>query len=78
MGGKAFLCEVCDGEPLWRLLRRGDAVVSWACPQHMSAVAERLQRDSEVTELVVTHEPKAREWAEIGQALGAIEGGGEG
>lgn len=68
----AFRCEVCDGDPTWRLLRRGDAVVSWACPPHLSQVADGLQRDFEVTELVVTLISKNREWQEIGQTLEKI------
>jgi hypothetical protein len=58
---------------MWRLDRRGDAVVSWACPADLSTVLDRLQRDWEVTEVVVRHSPKAREWAEIGTTLS--EGG---
>ena len=68
----AFRCEVCEIEPLWRLLRRGDAVVSWACGQHLSQVCDRLQRDWEVTELVVTSQPKLVEWAEIARTLEGV------
>lgn len=73
MTGRAFRCEVCDGEPRWRLDRRGDAVVSWACPEHLAAVSERLQRDWEITELVIRLVPKMREWNEIDANLRAIE-----
>jgi hypothetical protein len=56
----AHRCEVCAGIYRWRVLRRGDAVVSWACPAHLTEVCDRLQRGWEVTELVVTkpYEPE--------------------
>ena len=52
----AFRCEVCAAMPLWRIERRGDAVVSWACMDggHLVTVLDRLQRSWEITELVVT------------------------
>jgi hypothetical protein len=65
----AFRCEVCEAEPLWRILRRGDAVVSWACPEHLSQICDRLQRDWELTEVVVTNHAKAVEWSEIAKTL---------
>ena len=68
----AFRCEVCSVEPAWRLLREGDAVVTWACPPHVSAVLDELQRDHEVTRVVVSSYTKSREWAEIGQSLAAV------
>lgn len=67
--GLAFLCEICDDAPKWRFDRRGDAVVSWACAEHFDAVADRLQRDWEITELVVSLSTKRREWTEIATAL---------
>ena len=70
--GFASRCEVCDLDPRWRLDRRGDAVVSWACDPHLAEVCHRLQRDSEITELVVTDVVKRQEWREIGQALNAV------
>ena len=51
--GYAYRCEVCDGAPAWRLDRTGDAVVSWACADHLSTACERLQRDHEITELTI-------------------------
>jgi len=52
---KAFHCEHCDSDtPWWRILRSGDAVVSWACFGHLPEVCMGLQRTDETTELVVT------------------------
>ncbi len=48
----AFRCGVCSRQPSWRLDRRGDAVVDWACDDHMVRVLWELQRTWE-TELVV-------------------------
>lgn len=63
-GHRAYCCEVCDNaDPHWHLMRRGDVVVSWACDSHLSEVCERLQRDHEVTTLLVTDYRKAREQA---------------
>jgi hypothetical protein len=68
-------CEVDDTtDPHWRIMRRGDVVVSWACDEHLAVVCERLQRDSEVTELIVTDSRKTREWVAIGKALDKIAG----
>lgn len=60
----AFRCEICQVTPWWRIERRGDAVVSWACRDHLSGVAERLQRSWEVTEVVVTFSTTSTEWRE--------------
>lgn len=46
-------CHVCDGEYTWRIERYGDAVVSWACNEHLGAACEELQRKWETTRLVV-------------------------
>ena len=63
-GHRAYCCEVCDNaDPHWYIMRRGDVVVSWACDSHLSEVCERLQRDREVTTLLVTDYRKAREQA---------------
>ena len=55
---RAFRCgvEVCrELMPDWRIQRRGDAVVSWACDNHLARVCRELQREWEPrTELVVT------------------------
>ena len=67
-------CEVCDGEPLWALTRIGDVVVSWADAEHLSEVLIGLQRDHEVTQVVVRLFPKAVEWAEIGKTLDNVRG----
>jgi hypothetical protein len=57
----ACCCEVCDADdPRWHIMRRGDVVVSWACDSHLAGVCEGLQRDHEVTELIVTDSRKAR------------------
>lgn len=63
--GAAFRCEVCSGEQMWRIERWGDAVVTWACPEHLSQVCETLQRDHEVTQLSVRLSAKLRERNEI-------------
>jgi hypothetical protein len=69
----AHRCEICDGPAKWQAIRRGDVVMSWACVTHLDAVCEGLQRDFEVTELVVTLFPKAVEWAQIGHDLKNLE-----
>lgn len=69
MSGCAWRCEVCDGPPMWRLDRHGDAVVSWACASHLLLTCERLQRDWEITEITVRHVVKLREWIEIASTL---------
>ncbi len=67
---RAYCCEVCGiAGPHWVIMRIGDVVVTWACDTHLAEVCEELQRDFEVTELVVRHAQKAREWAEIGKSL---------
>lgn len=70
---KSFCCEVCSGtNPKWTIVRRGDVVVSWACDMHLAIVCERLQRDFEVTELVITNlQAKAVEVAEINRRIRA-------
>lgn len=75
---RAFCCEACDNpDPRWNLTRRGDVVTTWACDSHLAAAAAGLQRDSEVTEIVVTDTRKAREWAGIGRALNKIAEDGQ-
>ena len=71
--GAAGCCEVCGvPDPNWRVLRRGDAVVSWGCDDDVYAVLHRLQRDWEITELVVTNAAKQREWNTIKADLDAV------
>jgi len=71
-----FCCEVCDDpKPQWRLDRRGDAVVSWACDGHLSVVCHRLQRYWEITEIVVSSSAKRREWAAITKTLDQVADG---
>lgn len=71
--GAASCCGTCGAAgPHWEVLRKGDVVVTWACDDHLAAECEGLQRDHEVTELIVTDYPKALEWAAIGRALGRI------
>ena len=67
--GYAYRCGECDAEPIWSMTRRGDVACNWACTDHFTVVALDLQRDHEITELVVTHFPKAVEWAEIQSTL---------
>lgn len=54
---RAYRCPFCDRPVGWRLDRRGDAVVTWACHLHLSLVAEVSQRPGERTELVLTSVP---------------------
>lgn len=68
----AYRCEICNEHPQWSLLRRGDVVVSWACDAHLSKVCVRLQRDFEVTQLIVKDFNKAVEWAKIRADLNKI------
>ena len=67
--GYAHRCGECDEEPTWQLLRRGDVATNWACTPHLAVVADDLQRDWEITELIVTHWQKSLEWAEISASL---------
>jgi len=56
-GQPAFTCEHCgESLPWWRILRSGDAVVSWACFSHLPEACMALQRPGERTELVVTED----------------------
>ena len=57
---------------MWTMERRGDVAVSWACELHFNEVALGMQRDHEITELMVRHSPKAKEWAEISRTLDAV------
>lgn len=76
MGRRAYACEVCGTDrPHWTITRRGDAVVTWSCDAHLAEVAHRLQRDWEVTELVVRSALKLREWHEIGRSLDDVAKG---
>lgn len=53
-GSLAFRCLMCDGAPAWYLLRRGDAVVTWACAEHLHLVADDLlEPGSHRTELTL-------------------------
>lgn len=67
----AYCCEKCGSqEPRWVIMRQGDAVITWACDADLAAACDGLQRDGEVTGLIVICSPKAREWAEISKMLG--------
>jgi hypothetical protein len=41
-GPTAFRCAACEGDPEWRLSRRGRAAVAWACSDHVGVVADDL------------------------------------
>lgn len=71
-GAPAFRCHSCHDTADWRITRRGDAVVEWACQEHLAMICTYLQRDHEITELVITDHRKATEWNAIGKALHAI------
>jgi hypothetical protein len=68
----AYRCGTCDGEPVWTITRRGDVVVTEACNDHLAVECARLQRDHEVTELVVVDYAKAVEYAGITRRLNEI------
>jgi hypothetical protein len=70
-----YCCEICDArDPHWSLTRRGDVATAWACDDHLAQAAEGLQRDHELTELVIRDSRKAREWAGITRVLNEIAG----
>lgn len=72
-GSPAYCCEICAAaDPHWMITRKGDVVTSWACDLHLATVCERLQRDFEVSELVLIHFRKAREWSDIDRTLRGI------
>lgn len=52
--GAAFRCGSCNKYPNWRVLRRGDSAVTWACDEHLAPVCRQFQRMGEITELVLT------------------------
>lgn len=69
-------CEICDdADPRWSVTRIGDVATTWACDDHLSQVAGRLQRDREITELSVRDRRKLLEWAAITRSLEAIATG---
>lgn len=51
---RAFYCEACDDIADWRILRRGDAAVTWSCVADLSRVLQDFKRRGEVSEFVVT------------------------
>jgi len=68
----AYRCEVCGGDAVWTLTRRGDVAATWADAEHLHEVLLNLQRDFEVTEIVVRHYGKTVEWADIDRSLTSI------
>lgn len=44
-GTYAHRCGTCAAIPRWSLVREGDVVVTWSCPEHLHDELERLQRD---------------------------------
>jgi hypothetical protein len=50
---KAFLCEVCEAIPHWRIQRTGDVATTWACDEHLAGACDDLQRDGEITNLTI-------------------------
>lgn len=70
---RASCCETCDTtDPHWNITRRGDVVTTWACDDHLASACAGLQRDHEVTELIVVDSRKAVEWATIHRSLDRI------
>lgn len=44
-GTPLLRCVLCGcSSPRWRLIRHGDAAVTWSCTPHLADVAEDLQR----------------------------------
>lgn len=41
----ASRCQRCSREPSWTMRRHGDAVISWACDEHLAPVCHALQRN---------------------------------
>lgn len=73
----AFCCETCDAaDPRWNITRIGDVVTTWACDEHLAGACDGLQRDFEITQLVVRDARKMREWAAIGRSLEQIAADG--
>jgi hypothetical protein len=58
-----YCCEVCGLDPHWEIVRRGDVVVTWACDEHLTAACDGLQREFEVTTLLVEDFRRLREGA---------------
>lgn len=51
----AFRCATCNERPRWRLDRIGDAIVTWACPEHMVLVlADFMPLDQHRNQVTVT------------------------
>lgn len=61
---ESYRCGVCGGPVRWTVERRGDAVVTWSCDPHLAEVCRDLQRQWEVTELVVVDTVKRVERGE--------------
>lgn len=54
-GSAPYRCGLCSGRPRWRLDRHGDAVVTWACSDHLILVlADFLPVDSHRDAAVIT------------------------
>ena len=49
----AFRCAECESMPVWTV-ERTDAIVSWACCDHLAKVCHDMQRTWERTVLTVT------------------------
>jgi hypothetical protein len=67
-----YRCQVDNGEADWSLTRIGDLATSWACDPHLPAVLRDLQRDWEITKVVVRDCRKLHEHADIGEALDRV------
>lgn len=49
----ACCCEACGASYDWQVERKGDAERTWACSVHLHQVCVAMQRDWEITVLVV-------------------------
>lgn len=47
-------CERCDGLPDFRIERRGDAVVTWACIEDAGIILNTMFRVDRTDEIIVT------------------------
>lgn len=56
-----YHCEVCICPADWRIDREGDAIVTWSCDGHLAVIFTELQRDHEVTRLIVRNCERMRD-----------------
>lgn len=73
LGYPAFCCPFCHLRGTWRMLRHGDAVVSWACDTHVPLVLDSLQRrepgSTEISVWRVVEQPSTKGSRECPECL---------